>query len=98
MLYHSKLFTLTIAFIIFFAILLCLAIRKVLQELNVMKSLRFFILLVAEVTPLLMNHPLKDTIDLVGIYIVMSTVGQSRGYIKVGGNIDYLNIMVLEFI
>jgi hypothetical protein len=97
MLYHSKLFTLAIAFIIFFAILLCLAIRKVLQELNVMKSLRFFILLVAEVTPLLMNHPLKDTIDL-GIYIVMSTVGQSRGYIKVGGNIDYLNIMVLEFI
>jgi hypothetical protein len=54
--------------------------------------------LVAEVIHHQMNHPLEDAIDLVGIYIVMSTVGQSRGYIKVGGNIDYLNIMVLEFI
>lgn len=64
-----------------------------------MKSLRFFILLVAEVTPHLMkNPPLKHIIDLVEIYIVMSTVSQNKGYIKVGGNIDYLNIMVLEFI
>lgn len=64
-----------------------------------MESLEFFILLVVVYTHLLMmNHPLRHIVEQVEKYIADCTVTQSKGYIEVGDNIDYLNTGVLVFI